>query len=118
MPLDPTTGEEMPYTPETQAAADAIDKAMAEGAASGSEILGALETQGFTITGGPGGEAPLEDMEAMPEEGLGEEALEEAPPEEGPPGGPEGDNALRIAAVQFGLEKDKEKKAKAQEEYA
>jgi len=118
VPIDPTTGEELPYTEETSAAADAIDKAMAEGATSGSEILGVLETQGFAITGGPTGEAPMEDVEAMPEEGMGEEALEEAPPEEGPPGGPGGENALRIAAVQFGLEKDKEKKAKAQEEYA
>ena len=78
MPIDPTTGEELPYTEETSAAADAIDKAMAEGATSGSEILGVLETQGFAITGGPTGEAPMEDVEAMPEEGMGEEALEEA----------------------------------------
>lgn len=114
MPLDPETGEELPYTEETSAAADAIDAAMAEGAKTGAEILGALETQGFTIAGGPAAEAPMEDLEAAPEEGLAEEAPEEAPPE----GPPEDDNAFRIAAVQFGLEKDKEKKAKAQEEYA
>ena len=131
MPVDPVTGEDLPYPredagspegavgmeapemPETSPAATAIDDALAGGAQSGAEILDALETQGFTIAGGPAAEAPMEDMAAMPEEGMGEEALEEAPPEM-----EEGPDALRRAAVQFGISKDEEKKAKAREEYA
>ena len=132
MPVDPVTGEALPYPPEegavppegpvdmeapampeTSPAATAIDDALAGGAQSGAEILDALETQGFTVAGGSAGEAPMEDMAAMPEEGLGEEGLEEAPPEM-----EEGPDALRRAAVQFGISKDEEKKAKAREEYA
>ena len=121
-------------------AAEMIDAAVAEGK-TGSDIVSDLATEGmrlYTPEEVEGGEeAPMEEaapMEAPPmkegpvtEDAVAGESLADADEGESMPfGGPDeggggeegGARDMRIAAVRFALDKDKEKKAKGDEDYA
>ena len=98
----PPMPEEMPPMPEPAAAAGdpaaALDQILATGAASGAEILAALEGQGFMITEGtPAMEEPM--PEEMPLE-------EEMPMEEPMP-----EEMDLLSAARAGMEEDERKKA-------
>ena len=142
MPIDPQTGEKLPYpgdpgyqdemaagappegappSPEgapeealtplpsqvESSPASVIDQALSQEGATGTSILAALESSGFTISlGGPAGEA----APPMPTEEAG------GPMPPGGNQGPGGGMPMIMIAVREAMEKDKAKKAKGKAE--
>ena len=102
----PGTPEEYAASPDTDAAASAIDQAMSQGAADGASIVQALQDQGMRIY--PEGEMAGDALETAPPPPM----EEEAPPEdmggglEAPPMAGGGRDEDILAAVGAGLQND------------
>ena len=108
MPMDDMPMDEMPQEAPSDAAS-AIDSILATGAATGEEILAALEEQGFSVEAGAGAMGE-EDPAAGLEDISAEEPMDEMPMDEE---APMGRNDELLDAAKFGMEEDRKKKASA-----
>ena len=111
----PGTPEEYAANPDTDAAAAAIDQALADGAADGQSIIQALQDQGMRVY--PEGEMPGDPLEAAggpppPEEDDELAMMDEGPGLEAPPmmgGGRDDDIMAAVGAAQKNDAANKEK---------